>query len=98
MKRNKDSHTDVESYFFFYGTIFQRTGLLTTTKKHLQLFYGRKIRQAKLKGDEQRLRAITNYAKKTGGGPGLSAGKPFFISSLLNLGNIEHVILFPIFS
>jgi hypothetical protein len=77
--------------------VLQRTGLLTTTKKHLQLFYGRKIRQAKLKGDEQRLRAITNYAKKTGGGPGLSAGKPFFISSILKLGNIELVKLLHIF-
>jgi hypothetical protein len=47
---------------------FQRTGLVNVTKKHLQLFYGRKIRQAKQKGDDQRLRAITNYAKKTGGG------------------------------
>jgi hypothetical protein len=70
----------MQNYFILVTShFFQRTGLVHVTKKHLQLFYGRKIRQAKLKGDEQRLRAINNYAKKTGGGPGLSAGKPFFI-------------------
>jgi sugar phosphate permease len=58
--------------------VFQRTGM-TVTKKHLQHFYSRKVRQAKQKGDEQRLKAITNYCKRTGGGQGLSAGKSFLL-------------------
>jgi hypothetical protein len=52
---------------------------MTVTKKHLQHFYSRKVRQAKQKGDEQRLKAITNYCKRTGGGQGLSAGKSFLL-------------------
>jgi hypothetical protein len=51
---------------FETSQFFQWTGLVNVAEKHLQLFYGRKIRQVKLKGDEQRLRAINNYSKKTG--------------------------------
>ncbi len=32
------------------------------------------IRQAKQKGDDKRIKALTNYTKKTGGGQGLSVG------------------------
>jgi hypothetical protein len=59
---------------------FQRTGLVNVTKKHLQLFYGRKIRQAKLKGDEQRLRASVanwpNFRLQTSKGAGKKFVRP----------------------
>jgi hypothetical protein len=54
----------------FYILLLQRLGL-SVTKKPLQQFYRRRIRQAKEQEDGRMRKALTNYARQTGGGPGM---------------------------
>jgi hypothetical protein len=50
--------------------VAQRLGL-NVTKKPLQQFYRRRIRQAKEQEDGRMRKALTKYAQQTGGGRGM---------------------------